>query len=97
MAHGFRGSVAILGREVDEKLTRAILRSSRSESMAEKIKLYLWIRVQGYGIEKVIEHVSDLFSLSRQHILNPSRQRAAGYGSECIALLVDPGVGYEWR
>jgi hypothetical protein len=43
MAHGFRGFVADPGREVDEKLTIAILRSPWSESIAEKIKLYLWI------------------------------------------------------
>ena len=28
-----------------------------------------------YDIEKIIERVSELFSLSRQDILNPSRQR----------------------
>jgi|GEM_PF-1130075 len=34
-----------------------------------------WIREKGNDIEKIIERVSDLFSLSRQDILNPSRQR----------------------
>ena len=33
------------------------------------------LREQGYDIEKVIERVSDLFSMSKPDILNPSRQR----------------------
>jgi len=33
------------------------------------------LREQGYDMEKVIERVSKLFSLSKQDILNPSRQR----------------------
>ena len=33
------------------------------------------LREQGYDIEKVIEQVSELFSLSKQDIIKPSRQR----------------------
>ncbi|MDZ7580619.1 MAG: transposase [Deltaproteobacteria bacterium] len=33
------------------------------------------VREQGYDLEKIIERVSDLFSLSKRDILDPSRQR----------------------
>jgi putative transposase len=36
------------------------------------------MREKGYGIERVIERVSNLFSMSRQDIPNPSRQRQGG-------------------
>jgi len=41
------------------------------------------LREQGYDIEKVIDRVSELFSLSKQDIINPSRQK-----HRVIALLL---------
>ena len=45
--------------------------NEQNERMDQRFR----IREQGYDIEKIIERVSDLFSLSKQDILNPSRQR----------------------
>ena len=41
----------------------------------ERLERRFQLRELGYDIEKVIERVSKLFSLSRQDIINPSRQR----------------------
>ena len=41
----------------------------------ERIKRRFRLREQGYNIEKVIERVSKLFSLSKQDIINPGRQK----------------------
>jgi hypothetical protein len=51
------------------------------------------LREQGYDIDKVIEPVSELFSLSKQEIIKLSRQRQTCHGAECVMLLSDPGVG----
>lgn len=41
----------------------------------ERMELRFRLREQGYDFEKVIDRVSKLFSLSRQEISNPGRQR----------------------
>jgi hypothetical protein len=62
-----KGDERILG---DSDFVHKVL-SEQNERMDQRFR----IREQGYDIEKVIERVSDLFSLSKQDILNPSRQR----------------------
>ena len=62
-----KGDERILG---DSDFVFKVL-NEQNERMGQRFR----IREQGHDIEKVIERVSDLFSLSRQDILNPSRQR----------------------
>ena len=53
--------------------------NEQNERMERRFRL----REQGYDIEKVIDRVSELFSLSKQDIINPSRQK-----HRVIALLL---------
>jgi len=62
-----KGDERILG---DSDFVLHVL-NEQDERMERRFRL----REQGYDIEKAIERVSKLFSLSRQDILNPSRQR----------------------
>ena len=62
-----KGDERILG---DSDFVLQVLKE-QNERMEKRFRL----REQGYDIEKVIERVSDLFSLSKQDIIKPSRQR----------------------
>jgi hypothetical protein len=62
-----KGDERILG---DSDFVLKVLHE-QNERMDKRFRM----RKQGYDIEKIIERVSDLFSLSKQDILNPSRQR----------------------
>lgn len=62
-----KGDERILG---DSDFVLKVLKE-QNERMEQRFRL----REQGYDIERVIERVSELFSLSRQDIIRPSRQR----------------------
>jgi hypothetical protein len=62
-----KGDERILG---DRDFVIEVLKE-QNERMAQRFQL----REQGYDIEKAIERVSDLFSMSKQDIVQPSRQR----------------------
>ena len=62
-----KGDERILG---DSNFVLHVL-NEQNERMERRYRL----REQGYDIENVIERVSKLFSLSKQDIVNPSRQR----------------------
>jgi hypothetical protein len=62
-----KGDERILG---DSDFVLEVL-NQQNELMDQRFRL----REQGYDIEKVIERVSDMFSLSKQDIIKPGRQR----------------------
>jgi chromosomal replication initiation ATPase DnaA len=62
----------------------------QNERMEQRFRL----RDQGYDIEKVIERVPELFSLSKQDIVRPSRQRQRVMARSvlCYWAIREPGM-----
>ena len=77
---GWQAVKALGGKKIHLKGDERILGESDFvlevlKEQNERMERRFRMREQGYDIEKVIERVSDLFSLSKPDIIRPSRQR----------------------
>jgi len=79
-----KGDERILG---DSDFVLGVL-NEQNERMDRRFRL----REQGYDIEKTIERVSNLFSLSKQDIINSQRQRVIARSVLCYWGIRELGM-----